>query len=114
LLALVAGVFICGCNRTTPINGVWRSKVGDRDTLHFRDGGLWQIDRLVWVKGKPYPMVYGGHYIIIDTNHVELVVETSNGTDAFTNEFYVKGGELLLQELDPPHTKMIQYGYISQ
>jgi hypothetical protein len=113
LLTLLAGAILCGCKRTTPISGDWRSNVGDHDTLHFHDDGLWQIDRLVWAYGKSYPMVYGGHYTVIDTNHVKLVVEVSNGMDAFTNEFYVKGGELSLQEFDPPHIKMMQYDYIS-
>ena len=111
---LLAAAFLCGCERTTPISGVWHSKVGDQDTLHFHDNGLWQRDTVVWAKGKSYPMIYGGHYSIIDTNHVKVVVEVSNGTDTFTNEFYLVGGKLCLGELEPPHIKMMQYDYISK
>ncbi len=111
---LLAAAFLCGCERTTPISGVWHSKVGDQDTLHFHDSGLWQRDTVVWAKGKSYPVTFAGHFTVIDTNHVQLVVDTSNGSVASTNEFYVVGGKLSLGELEPPHIKMIQYDFISK
>ena len=111
---LLAAAILCGCERTTPISGVWHSKVGDQDTLHFNDSGLWQRDTVVWAKGKSYPVTFAGHFTVIDTNHVKLVVDTSNGSVASTNEFYVVGGELSLGELDPPHIKMIHYDFISK
>jgi hypothetical protein len=111
---LFAEAILCGCNRTNPITGDWRSNVEDKDTFHFRDDGTWQLDRIVWAKGRSYPIQYRGHYTIVDTNHVAIVIEADIGTDSFTNEFYIHGGVLTIQDIDTPHTRMLDYGFVSK